>query len=281
MRKFFRAAGYIILAALALVVAVTLIGHFTRGVSPTARAFQTAAAPLEALITRGVDRVERWRDCARGYDALLAENAALKARIADMEAELRRSQAANLENERLRAALGLKREHTDYDLLDARIISWSSSNYASAFNLDRGTAQGVENGDCVMTAAGFVVGVVTEAGKYTCAVRTLIDPQAAMGATVQNTELSAVAEGDFSLMREGTLRLSYVFEGARLEPGDTVLTSGAGGVYPPGLVIGRVTDVENEADGFGQFGIVTPSAELHSLTQVFIIRSFEAKNDGA
>lgn len=281
MRRFFRTVGYIILAALALVVAATLVGHFTRGAGPTARAFQTAAAPLESLITRGVNRVERFRDYARGYDALLAENEALKAQIADMEAEVRRSQSANLENERLRAALGLKQEHTDYDLLDAKIISWSSSNYASAFNLDRGTAEGVENGDCVVTATGFVVGVVTEAGKFTCAVRTLIDPQAAMGATVQSTELSAVAEGDFSLMREGKLRLSYVFEGARLEPGDTVLTSGAGGIYPSGLVIGRVTTVGIEADGYGQFGIVTPSAELNSLTQVFIIRGFEARNDAA
>ena len=279
MRKFFKTAGYVILAALALVVGVTLVGHFTKGTSPTARAFQTAAAPLESLITRGVERVERFRDYARGYDALLAENAALKAQIADMEAEVRLSEAANMENDRLRTALGLKQEHTDYDLLDAKIISWSSSNYASAFNLDKGTAEGVAQGDCVITASGFVVGVVTEAGKFTCAVRTLIDPQAAMGATVQSTELSAVAEGDFSLMREGKLRLSYVFEGALLEIGDTVLTSGAGGVYPAGLVIGKVTDVDTEADGYGQFGVVTPSAELSSLTQLFVIRDFEARHD--
>ena len=279
MRKFFRTAGFVILAALVLVVGITLVGHFTKGTSTAARAFQTAAAPLESLITRGVRQVERFRDYARGYDELLAENEALKAQIADMEEEVRLSEAANLENDRLRDALGLRQEHPDYDLLDAKIISWSSSNYASSFNLDKGTAEGVENGDCVVTASGFVVGVVTEAGTFTCAVRTLIDPQAAMGATVHSTELSALAEGDFSLMTEGRLRLSYVFEGVLLETGDTVLTSGAGGVYPAGLVIGKITDVGVEADGYGQFGVVTPSAELKSLTQVFIIRNFEARND--
>ena len=279
MRKFFRTAGFVILAALVLVVGITLIGHFTTGSGSAARAFQTAAAPLESLITRGVRRIERFRDYARGYDELLAENEALKALIADMEEEVRLSEAANLENDRLRTALGLKQEHADYDLLDAKIISWSSSNYASSFNLDKGTAEGVERGDCVVTASGFVVGVVTETGNFTCAVRTLIDPQAAMGATVHSTELSALAEGDFSLMTEGKLRLSYVFEGVLLETGDTVLTSGAGGVYPAGLVIGKITDVGVEADGYGQFGVVTPSAELKSLTQVFIIRDFEARND--
>ena len=279
MRKFFRTAGVVILAALVLVVGVTLIGRFTRGTSAAARAFQTAAAPMESLITRCVNRIERFRDYADGYDALLEENEALKLKIAEMEAEVRRGEAANLENERLRAALGLSQEHPDYDLLDAKIISWSSSNYASRFNLDKGTAEGVENGDCVVTAAGDVVGVVTEAGTFTCAVRTLIDPQAAMGATIHSTELSAVAEGDFSLMTGGKLRLSYVFEGALLEAGDVVLTSGAGGVYPAGLVIGKITDVGIEADGYGQYGVVTPAAELSSLTQVFILRNFEARSD--
>lgn len=274
MRKFFKTVGLVLLAVLVVVVLLTLVGKLSSGTSPATRAFQTAAAPVNRLLTAGTNGVERLFAYMRGYDELLAENEALKERIAEMEAEVRRSQDANLENEQLRQALGLKQSHTDYDLLDAKIIAWSSSNYASAFDLDKGTFEGVEAGDCVITASGCVVGVVTEAGLYSASVRTLIDPQAAMGAVLQSTGLSAVAEGDFSLMTTGRLRLNYVLENASLEPGDTVLTSGAGGVYPAGLVIGKLTDVGAGEGGYGQYGVITPSAELYSLTQVFIIRDY-------
>lgn len=279
MRKVLKTAGVVVLAALALVLLLTAWGHFTGRDSLFARAFQSAAAPAESLIGRGVARLEALREYRRGFDALKAENEALRAQIADMEAEVRRSQGANAENDRLRALLELKRSHTDYTLLDASIISWSSSNWSSGFDLDKGSFSGVEAGDCVITENGFVVGVVTEAGLYSCSVRTLIDPQAAMGATVHSTGLSAVAEGDFSRMQEGRLKLTYVFENSSLELGDTVLTSGAGGVYPAGLVIGKISGVGAEDGGYGQYGIVTPAAELESLTQVFLILDYGVTAD--
>jgi rod shape-determining protein MreC len=102
-----------------------------------------------------------------------------------------------------------------------------------------------------------------------------------MGATVHSTGLTAVAEGDFSLMAGGELKLTYVFENSVLELGDTVLTSGAGGVYPAGLVIGRISGIGSEEGGYGQYGIVTPSAELEGLSQVFLILDYgEAQHEG-
>ena len=198
-----------------------------------------------------------------------------------METEVRQSQGANAENDRLRQLLELKRSHTDYKLLDASIISWGSSNWSSTFDLDKGSFSGVEVGDCVITSNGFVVGVVTETGLYSCSVRTLIDPRAAMGATVHSNGLTAVAEGDFSLLAGGQLKLTYVFENSVLELGDTVLTSGAGGVYPAGLVIGKISGIASDEGGYGQYGIVTPSAELESLSQVFLILEYgEAQHEG-
>ena len=274
MGKVLKTAGIVILAALVLVLAFTALGHFTGRPNFFTRTFQSVAAPLEKLFDGGAERVQAFQAYMRDYDALKAENEALKTRIAEMEAEVRQSQGANAENDRLRTLLELKRSHTDYVLLDASIISWGSSNWSSTFDLDKGSFSGVQTGDCVITENGFVVGVVTETGLYSCSVRTLIDPQAAMGATVHSTGLSAVAEGDFSLMTEGKLKLTYVFENTALELGDTVLTSGAGGVYPAGLVIGKITDTAAEDGGYGQYGVVTPAAELSGLGQVFLILDY-------
>ena len=274
MRKVLKTAGLVVLAALVLVLALTVIGRLTGRENIFTRSFQSAAAPAEKLVSSAAVKLEELRAALRDYEALQAENEELKARIAAMEEEVRQSQGANAENDRLRQLLELKRSHTDYKLLDASIISWGSSNWSSTFDLDKGSFSGVEVGDCVITETGFVVGVVTEAGLYSCSVRTLIDPRAAMGATVHSTGLTAVAEGDFSLMAGGELKLTYVFENSVLELGDTVLTSGAGGVYPAGLVIGKITGVASEEGGYGQYGIVTPSAELSGLSQVFLILEY-------
>ena len=274
MRKVLKTAGLVVLAALVLVLALTVIGRLTGRENIFTRSFQSAAAPAEKLVSSAAVKLEELRAALRDYEALQAENEELKARIAAMEEEVRQSQGANAENDRLRTLLELKRSHTDYKLLDASIISWGSSNWSSTFDLDKGSFSGVEVGDCVITETGFVVGVVTEAGLYSCSVRTLVDPRAAMGATVHSTGLTAVAEGDFSLLAGGELKLTYVFENSVLELGDTVLTSGAGGVYPAGLVIGKITGVASEEGGYGQYGIVTPSAELESLSQVFLILEY-------
>ncbi|MBR3554906.1 MAG: rod shape-determining protein MreC [Oscillospiraceae bacterium] len=274
MRKVMKTAGLVVLSALVLVLALTVIGRLTGRENIFTRSFQSVAAPGEKLVSSAAVKLEELRAALRDYEALQAENEELKARIAAMEEEVRQSQGANAENDRLRQLLELKRSHTDYKLLDASIISWGSSNWSSTFDLDKGSFSGVEVGDCVITETGFVVGVVTETGLYSCSVRTLIDPRAAMGATVHSTGLTAVAEGDFSLMAGGELKLTYVFENSVLELGDTVLTSGAGGVYPAGLVIGKITGVASEEGGYGQYGIVTPSAELSSLSQVFLILEY-------
>ena len=281
MRKVWKTAGLVVLAALVIVLAFTLLGRLTGRENIFTRSFRSLSAPVERFFASGAEKLEELRAALRDYEALKAENEELKAMIADMDAEVRRSQGANAENDRLRQLLELKRSHTDYVLLDASIISWGSSNWSSTFDLDKGSFSGVEVGDCVITESGFVVGVVTEAGLYSCSVRTLIDPRAAMGATVHSTGLTAVAEGDFSLMTAGQLKLTYVFENSVLELGDTVLTSGAGGVYPAGLVIGKISGIGSEEAGYGQYGIVTPSADLQSLSQVFLILEYgEVEHEG-
>ena len=262
------------LAALVLVLLLSGISSLLGRDSFATRAFQTAAAPVEKLLGRGLDRLEDLKAALTELEDLRAENAALKAAISEMEAEVRASQGMEAENERLRALLELKRSHMDYTLLDASVISWGSSNWSSTFDLDKGSFSGVETGDCVITETGNVVGIVTETGLYSCSVRTLIDPQAAMGAILHASGLTAVAEGDFALMREGKLKLTYLFENAGLEQGDTVLTSGAGGVFPAGLVIGKLSGAVWEEGGYGQVGIVTPAAELEALSQVFLILDY-------
>ena len=279
MAKFFKTAGIVVLILLVLVLLLTGIGKLLGGASPLSQFLQAALSPVDKLLGSGVARLEDIYGYMHDYDQLKEENAALKAQIAEMANEVRRSQDANEENERLRTLLNLQRAHMDYAMVDANLISWSTSSWSSAFNIDRGSRDGIEAGDCVITECGYLVGIVTECGRYSSTVRTLLDPRSAVAARMEEAGITAVAAGDFALMSQGRLKLTYLQDTGVLVIGDTVLTTGSGGVYPSGLVIGTVADLRLDQGGFTEYGIMDPAVELASLRQVFVIRGYEEEND--
>ena len=209
------------------------------------------------------------------YDQLLAENESLRSQLADAQQSARDGIAASEENVRLRRALELREAHTDYELESCKVVLWSSSNWASAFTISKGETSGIELGDPVITEYGAVVGQVTELGTNWATVSTLIDVDMSVGAFVGVAGNSGMVVGEYSMMRNKQAKLTYLADGAQIFVGDDVLTSGSGGAFPAGLVIGTLTAVQTEAGGQIEFGIVEPQCDLDSLVQVFIIKSFE------
>ena len=279
MAKFFKTAGVVVLILLVLVLLLTGIGRLMGGSSPLSQFLQAALSPVEKFLGSGVTRLETIYGYMHDYDRLLEENAALKARIAEMASEVRRSKDANEENERFRTLLNLQRNHMDYAMVDAYLISWSTSSWSSSFHIDRGSRDGIETGDCVINECGYLVGIITECGRYSSTVRTLLDPRSAVAARMEEAGITAVAAGDFSLMSQGRLKLTYLQDAGVLAVGDTVLTTGSGGVYPAGLVIGTVADLRLDQGGFTEYGIMDPAVELTSLQQVFVIRGYEEEEN--
>lgn len=116
----------------------------------------------------------------------------------------------------------------------------------------------MEKNDCVVSAEGDLVGVVSAVGYNWCTMLTVIDTDTELGARVFRTQEVAVAEGDLALMGEGKLKLSYLSADAQLLSGDVVTTSGLGGFYPGGLVIGTVESVRTGDDGLAQYAVLAP-----------------------
>ena len=119
------------------------------------------------------------------------------------------------------------------------------------------------------------MGVVAVVGENWSTVATLIDSSTEMGGMLARTDGSAILEGDFALMGQGKLKLNYLPENSSLLAGDLVLTSGMGGVYPSGLVVGHVEEVRTEASGMTQYAVVVPETDLAGLKQVFVVTDFE------
>ena len=85
---------------------------------------------------------------------------------------------------------------------------------------------------------------------------------------------SGMVVGEFAMMKNKTAKLTFLADGAQIFEGDEVLTSGSGGAFPAGLSIGTISNVQTEAGGQIEYGIVVPQVELDALVQVFIIKDF-------
>ena len=263
----------IIVFAVALLIGV---GRVTR--AGEIGLLQNVTGIVKAPMQKVLSSVVNWMDTLYGYlweyDSLVAENESLRSQLADAQQSAREGIEASEENVRLRQLLQLREQHTDYEMESSKIVLWSSSNWSSSFTISKGASSGIEFGDPVITEYGAVVGQVTEVGETWATVSTLIDVDMSLGAYVGASGSSGMVIGEFGFMRNKLAKLTFLADGAQIFAGDEVLTSGSGGAFPAGLVIGTITNVQTEEGGQIEYGVVEPHVDLESLVLVFIIKSF-------
>lgn len=268
--------GVTVLAvAAAIAVLLSVMSYFSTTSAALPNLAGMIAAPFRSLAASLSDSVRDWTGYLTEFDALKAENEQLKLQIARMEETVRQAEADRDENVRLRELAQLRQQRRDLHMESARVLVQDVSNWSSLLTVNKGSAHGVEVGDCVVTEAGYLVGVVTEVGLNWSTVRTILDSETSIGALVFRTGGTAVAEGDFSLMGEGALALDYLGSEPDVVAGDLIVTSGLAGYYPSQLVIGYVQEVRASDNGLAQYAVITPQADLTALTQVFIVTSFD------
>ena len=208
------------------------------------------------------------------YEELEAENQELRKELADMRGALRDADQAVLENEQLRAAHGMKTKNSSYEMESAEIIERSNDTWSRSFTIDKGTLSGVQIDNCVVTVDGLV-GYVSEVGTNWAMVTSIVDPSSQLSAIASRTREVATAEGSFELMGQNVLKLTYLDKETKIVQGDTVETSGYGGIFPKGLIIGSVGEVKLETHGASKYAIITPAVDLKKITRVLVIKSFE------
>ncbi len=274
MKQFFKDNGGLLLIAAALLAAVIALGSFIMGVNPVAEVLEVLATPVRAISAWITDWAQGQYDRTFRYEELLAENEALHQRLAEMEQAARNGEDAVRENERLKDLLGLAEERPELAYKDATVTRRSTSNWEAEMMIDRGTVDGVAVDDCVIDQYGNLVGVVTEAGLNWAAVTTILDPDAQLGGRVARADADAILQGDFTLMLEGLLKLSFLGEDAQLMAGDQVATSGLGGVYPEDILVGSVKDLRTDVDGISRYAVVAPAADIQNIKYVYVITDY-------
>lgn len=281
MKDFLKQNGIWILTLALLLALIAAVLSFTFG--GIANPFTNLAGIVSTPFRNGIHAVVEWTEGVYSdvfeRQAMESELEELRQENARLRAQAREGEAASRENERLRDLLNFQQKHTELHTEPATVTARGSSNWSSTLTLSKGTSSGVKGGDCVIDQYGNLVGVICEAGLNWSTLMTVVDVDLEMGALIARTDGAAIVEGDFSLMSEGKLKLSYLPEGTQLLAGDTILTSGliSGGraTYPSGVVVGYVQEVRSDPGGTSDYAVLTPAADLSALEQVFVIKEFD------
>ena len=175
------------LGVIVLVIAL-VVGAASYLLKGNAGLIQNVSGTVKAPVQRMVSSVADWLESLYGYlydyDQLVAENERLRAELTQAQEEARNGAAAIEENERFRQLLNFKEKHSDMTLESAKVVAWTTSNWANSFTISKGTNTDIAVGDCVITEYGVMVGQVTEVGSTWATVSTVIDLNTNIGALV-------------------------------------------------------------------------------------------------
>jgi rod shape-determining protein MreC len=213
--------------------------------------------------TRGVKTL--WRDY---FDLVAAqkENTQLKQRLAEYRQEKVRFKEAQQAMTRLEALLDLKRQ-VALPVIGARVIAYDPSMWSRCAIIDQGQAQGVKEGLPVLAPQG-IVGRVVEAFPQYAKVMLIVDRKSGADAMIQRTRVRGILQGKGG----NRCSLEFVPKSADVQVGDLVLASGLSGLFPKGLVFGKVSGANKKNPGLFQEIEVTPSVDLSALEEVLVVK---------
>ncbi|MBO4563093.1 MAG: rod shape-determining protein MreC [Clostridia bacterium] len=203
------------------------------------------------------------------------ENARLKQQLALFEqTKLDYAELAK-ENERLRALLNYSGSIGDFEYVTAKVIGRSSGVWFDTLTINIGRSRGIEVGMPVISGDGLI-GKVTDVGLNWCKVTSIIDSTVTVAVTVERTRDNCMVRGVFNTASSASkLELYYLpTDLTDLVPGDIIMTSGIGGIYPKGIRVGTVEEVMLDTDTSGINAIVAPSVDFLHLEEVMVITDF-------
>jgi rod shape-determining protein MreC len=179
------------------------------------------------------------------------------------------------ENALLRNINNFRERIPPHDMDFAQIDDLGSSNWASTFAIELGSnSSNIATGNSVVTEYGALIGRVTNVGLNTSTVTTILDTTFSASVFIGETGETATATGDFAYMNQGLLILDNISDETHVIPGDTITTTGAGGIFPTGLVIGQVVEIFNHATGVGRYATIRPILPIYSISHAFVITDF-------
>jgi rod shape-determining protein MreC len=247
------------------------VRHETAVVTLTRQALLFVVSPFIKVTAASIQGVtDIWRDYV-DLRALREENKRLQLETTTLKRRLDQLQEQALETQRLERLLAM-RQASQAEFLTARVVGKDATNWFKTILLDRGSLEGVRRNQPVLAPDGLV-GKVVEVTPTSARVQLLTDPVNAVGGLIQRTRVTGIVSGNLG----AGARVRYLPLLADVVVGDEVVTSGMGGVFPKGILVGRITAVERRSGALFQEATLQPAVDLSRLEEVLILTALEAR----
>ena len=270
MSSLFRKKAVVAAAGVtAAVLVIAVIAHFI-GFNPVTSAARIIVSPFQSGMSYITNKAHSVVTFLWEMDAYREENERLNVEITDLKRDNRDIAQFREENERLRELLELKNSMTGFSTVAAPVIGYSKSNAYDKIEIGRGSASGINVGNTVITPDG-VVGMVTEVGANWSMVTTVLDADNAMGVRITRTGDIAVLEGDRDLLADGYCKMTFINPSVNIIAGDIIETSGSADIYPAGLTVGSVKDINSDGMGQISYATIEPSVDFQHVHEVLVI----------
>jgi rod shape-determining protein MreC len=228
-------------------------------------------SPIQTALRDTTRPIADWVNNITDASGLSRENKSLRAENERLTNDLSRAREDAAQAQKQIDLNTVRKQFPNDTFLAGAVVSRDVGNLRSIIAIDRGRTDGVKEGMIVVSEGRSLVGTVSKVFESHAWVMLITDPKSAVSAIVQESRAEGVVAGNY----DGALNMEFVGQGAAVKQGDFVITSGVGGGYPPGIVIGRVSTVQKTEQDLFQSVHVDHLASLLALEHVLVLTSFE------
>jgi rod shape-determining protein MreC len=236
-------------------------------------------APVQTVFASAGQSIQSFFEAIVSFHQLKSENERLEAEIAFVEGQLVKLQELQKQNHRLRQLLAFK-QSSGHAMLAAEVIARDPSQWFGTITINRGYADGVQREMAVITDRGLV-GMVYTVSANSSQVILITDPRLPVSALVQRSRDPGIVGIVESYSNDPSfLNLTYLPPDSKIQPGDAVISSGQGGIFPKGLFIGTVRVISQDQFGLVLSAVVEPGVNFNRLEEVLIVLGPEELETG-
>ncbi len=197
-----------------------------------------------------------------------SENEELKKKNSELEMQVRELEVLKADNKTLQEYMNLTQKYVEYSTIPGNVITRDVSNYGSNIIIDVGSDDGIRENMTVIADKGLV-GYVLSVTSNTAKVQVIIDSASTVSCNLTTSNESIICKG--TLDNNQNLRATYIPTSAELIQGDTVTTSGLGGIYHRGIFIGTVKEIVTTSNVTDRYAVIEPAVDFSKLETVLVI----------